>query len=154
MFCQMNDETSVFMTTGRVKNDSWLFWSRRPNGLSWQQDRIWHHSLWIRMKEMEVILLARKPSWEEQLSPASVFLLAKVFRFEGKKEGIWEKTNKKKQSIVHLNESLSWVGWFCGQHCTGHRSSVRRRTRQETVLISCFQTRSAHSQAFFRHCTY
>lgn len=95
---EMNEETSAFMKTGRVKNDSWLFWPVRPNGLSWQQDMFWHLSLWIRVKGMEVILLVWKPSREQQLSPASVFLLAKVSWFE-EKGGVWEK-NKTKQNMV------------------------------------------------------
>lgn len=150
----MNDETSVFMTTGRVKNDSWLFWSRRPNGLSWQQDRIWHHSLWIRMKEMEVILLARKPSWEEQLSPASVFLLAKVFRFEGKKEGIWEKTNEKKNKALCTLMSLCLGLGDSADNTVQDTEVLWEEGQDKRLFISCFQTRSAHSQAFFRHCTY
>lgn len=37
-----------------VTNDSWFNWSVRPNGWSWQQDMIWHHCLWIRVKDMDI----------------------------------------------------------------------------------------------------
>lgn len=137
----MNDKTSVFMKTGRVKNDSWLFWSMRPNGLSWQQDRIWHHSLWIRMKEMKWFC------WFEnhhENSSSAQLLCSYWLKFLDLRKGVG---SGKKENDVRLNGSSSWVGWFYGQHCTGLRSSARgpqdkRRcsfhvSRQEKQYIIC-----------------
>lgn len=96
-----------------AKNDSWLNWSVRPNGWSWQQDMIWHHCLWIRVKDMDI----------HENSSSTQILHSYWFKLLDLKKKVV--SGGEGSSVVHLSVPLSWVGWFSGQHCTGLQSSVK-----------------------------
>lgn len=131
----MNDKASVLVITGGVKNSSWLFWSVRPNRLSWQQDRIWHHSLWFRMKEMDSAGFEnhhRNGSLDKLVCHLRSYWLE--FLDLRKRAGSGEQ-NKKKKWVVRLSGPSPWVGWFYGQCCTVLQSSVKRQKEKKLIHV-------------------
>lgn len=75
---------------------------------SWQQDRIWHHRLCIRMKEMKVSVLVRR-----RTAARSSFILP------DRTVGVRGKTRS-------FNGPWFWAGWFYGRRCIGMQSSAEK----------------------------
>lgn len=127
-----------------------LFRSVRPNGLSWQQDRIRHHSLWIGTKETEEILLVWKPSWEQQLGPAAAFLLVKVPGFVEKCGDLEKKRKTAPCTLMGLGLGLGDSTYDAVEDSKVLQKRSRRQ-RVHFILPERKKGTSARSQTFNRH---